>query len=163
MWVILENCGTDIMQMSACADITHTLDTLCIKKDGREKNTLIVKQTELIAQHWHWCHLWLALAQILHQGAEDDLRAHDTLEGADVSRWGIRRVSFGYDEYHILARMHRLVAHCYSPDKKLFCSPSLMKQFSWWRQPHAEKDLSGGLHCIGSLSAFKRLLLWFTH
>lgn len=23
-----------------------------------------------------------------------------------------------------------------------------MKQFSWWKQPHAEGDLSGGLHCI---------------
>lgn len=28
------------------------------------------------------------------------------------------------------------------------CSLSLMKQFSWWKRPHAERDLSGGLHCI---------------
>lgn len=90
MWVILENCGTDIMQMSACTDITHTLDALRIKEDGGKKNALIVKETELIVQHWHSCHLWLALAQILHQEVEDDLHVHGMLEGPDVSRWGIR-------------------------------------------------------------------------
>lgn len=48
----------------------------------------------------------------------------------------------------ILQRMPGLVACSNSPDKRAVRSLSRMKQFSWWKPPHAERDLARRLHCM---------------
>lgn len=71
--------------MSACTDITHTLDIVCIKKD--KKTTQIVKQTEPKVEHRQLSYIifLLALEPILHKGSEDDLHMYNTPEGTGYS------------------------------------------------------------------------------
>lgn len=170
-WVTLENCGTSGRSNTDVYMHWHYPHSLYMHEEKKQTDRAI--RTALTAQ---LCHLLLALELIFHRGMEGDLHMYNMPEGAGVSTWGcfIQLLSvtlMGYDfkkrytvificqfsawilhitkrgnEGKICERMHGLVAHRNSPDKKLFAL------WVWWNNlADGNSPMLSGISVVGSI------------